>query len=268
MPTIALAHAHGAELHYETHGESGPWLVLLNGMSQSTASWMTHARHLRESMRVLTYDARGQYRSPLAGTRPGLDDHVSDLVALLDALGVQRAVACGFSHGARIALRLAATRPERVSALVLTSTGDDHDAMRRTIIRRWVEVLDRGGLEAMAWCSLTDILGRDYLEANEAYVEAMVRATLQRNHADALRVLLLAMRSFPDPLQDAVRVRCRALLMTSATDLLVSEDSARRLAAALPDVRHVVIGPSGHTVPIEQPEAWRSELQAFVQSVA
>lgn len=267
MPTMTLAHAHGAELYYETHGESGRWLVLLNGMSQSTASWMTHTRHLRESMRVLTYDARGQYRSPLAGTRPALDDHVADLVALLDAIGVDRVVACGFSHGARIALRLAATYPDRVQGLALTSTGDDNDAMRRTIVRRWVEVLDRGGLEAMAWCSLTDILGREYLEANEAYVEAMVRATLQRNHTDALRELLVAMRQFPDPLADAARVRCPSLLMTSATDLLVSEASALRLAASLPDVRHAVIGPSGHTVPIEQPDVWRAELRAFVARV-
>lgn len=264
MPELKLSHAPGAAIYYELHGDTGPWLVLVNGMSQSTASWMSQTRHLREQFRVVTYDSRGQFRSPLGGSTPSIDDHVGDLCAVLDAVGATEVHLCGFSHGARIALRTAATASARVSSLVLTSTGADNDAMRRTIIRRWLEVLNLGGLEAMAWCSLTDILGRSYIEANERFVEAMMRATVQRNSTEALRTLLVAMRDFPDPLPDAAAVRCPTLLIRSLGDLLVSAESSQLLAEHFADCELVTIDDCGHTIPIERADPWRAAVVGFV----
>ncbi len=262
---VEPAHAPGVRLYFEERGAAHPvTLVLLNGMSQSTANWSTQARHLEAVARVLVYDARGQGRSERAGTRPGLDDHVADLLALLDARGVGQATLVGFSHGARIALRAAAAAPERVARLVLTSTGSDDDAMRRTIVRSWIEVLERGGLEAMAWATLPTIMGRGWLAANERFLPAIVRATVQRNDAASLGALLGAMAAFGDPLADARRVQCPTLLITSRDDLLVSVDSARSLADALDDAEHVLIEQSGHTIPIEQADAWRAHVLRFL----
>lgn len=264
MPTMSTTD--GRALYYERRGEAGPVVLLLNGMSQSTANWMSQARHLSERCSVLMYDARGQGRSELGEGSLSLAGHLRDIDALLDHLGVGAVVPCGFSHGARLALAWAATRPERARALVLTSMGDAADPLRRTIVRSWIEVLARGGLEAMAWCAIPDILGREFLGANEAHVEAMVRATLQRNTREGLGALLRAMGDFPDPLSDAGAVRCPTLLLTSDADLLVSPESAARLAAAIPDCRHGRIGRCGHTIPIEQPEAWRAAVEAFLDA--
>ena len=75
----------GRRLYFEVRGDTGPLLVLLNGMSQSTANWATQARHLSERFRVLMYDARGQGRSDLGDpTALSLSGHVEDLVSLLD----------------------------------------------------------------------------------------------------------------------------------------------------------------------------------------
>lgn len=60
----------GRKLHYETRGDDGPCVLLLNGMSQSTASWMSQARKLGERYRVVMYDARGQGKSPLGEGSP------------------------------------------------------------------------------------------------------------------------------------------------------------------------------------------------------
>lgn len=262
MGTVTTAD--GRSLYYETRGDAGLVLLLLNGMSQSTAAWMSQARHLSAHFRVLMYDARGQGRSDL-GTGPvDLAGHLDDIDTLLDALSIPSAVLSGFSHGARVALGYAATRPERVDRLVLTSMGDADDALRRTIVRSWIEVLDHGGLEAMAWTTIPAILGRPFLEANEEHLEAMVRATLQRNTTEGLRALLLAMSAFPPPEPEARRVECPTLLVTSPDDQLVSAESARRLAAEIPDCTHVVIDASGHTIPIERPDEWRRVVLGFL----
>ncbi|MCB9506427.1 MAG: alpha/beta fold hydrolase [Myxococcales bacterium] len=256
----------GRALYWEESGD-GPPLLLLNGMSQSTANWLSHVRPLGERFRTLTYDARGQGRSPLGDVVAEpvtLEGHVDDLAELLDGVGLDHVSLCGFSHGARLALAFAARHPRRVDRLVLTSTGDNDDPMRRAIVRSWAEVLERGGLEAMAWCSMPDILGRDFLAANERFLEAMVRATVQRNDADGLRALLAGMAGFGSPLDDAAALHCPALLISSPDDLLVSRESAKRLAAALPDGAHVWIDGCGHTIPIEAPERWRSVVETFL----
>lgn len=263
MPTLTTPD--GRSLYYERRGETGPVILLLNGMSQSTANWMTQARHLATAgLSVLMVDARGQGRSPLGEGPLSLPGHLDDLDALLDHLEIRSAIVCGFSHGARIGLAYAASRPERVDRLILTSMGDADDPLRRTIVRSWIEILDRGGLEAMAWCAIPDILGRAFLGANEEHVPAMVRATLQRNTVEGLSALLRAMSDFPPPIDDARRVECPTLLLTSPDDLLVSPESAARLATALYDCTHEVVTGCGHTIPIELPEVWRERVLAFL----
>lgn len=262
MPTIELPNR-GATIHYERRG-SGPPLILLNGLSQTTASWRSQMRHLRERFDVIAYDARGQGRSTLGALPLTLEDQVDDLCYLMDSLGVSRAHFCGFSHGARVALAMAAMRPERVDRLILTSLGTSDNALRRLIIRSWLEVLQIGGVEAMAWTTLPVILGTKFVQQHESQVDAMIRATVQRNTAEGLHALLSALQGYPPPQEEARRVQAPTLLITSDEDLLVPPDDARSLAALLPYGEHVMISGCGHTVPIERPEPWRRQVLSFL----
>ena len=255
----------GLPLYAEQRGD-GPPLVLLNGMSQTVANWRTQARALQNHFRVISYDARAQGRTPVGQRTLTLDLHVEDLRTLLDGLQVERVALVGFSHGARIALAAAAAMPERVDRLVLTSTGTNDDAMRDTITRGWLEILDRGGVEAMAWASLPQILGRPFLHEHRDHTDAMIRATVQRNSAEGLRALIEGLRAFPHTELDARNIRAPTLLITSDDDLLVAPHAARALAAAIPGARHVVLNGAGHTLPIELPEAWREAVLSLLRT--
>lgn len=258
-----------------TGPSQGRTIVLLNGMSQSTANWSSQARELEAAgWRVLMYDARGQGRSPLGAEPVTLDGHVDDLRALLDHVALDHVatetgaggpvVLCGFSHGARIALRTAVLAPDRVAALVLTSMGARSDALRRAKLRGWRHVLDSAGLEAMARVTITDILGNAWLEQNERMFDAIVRATVQRNDRQALLALLDAMLAFAPALTDAPLVRCPTLLITATDDLLVSTQAAAELAVAIPGCEARVVTDCGHTIPIERPDLWRQLVLDFL----
>ncbi|MFT4704081.1 MAG: 3-oxoadipate enol-lactonase [Bradymonadia bacterium] len=258
----------GSALHFEQRG-NGPLLVLLNGMSQTTANWRSQVRPLSEHFSVISYDARGQGKTPL-GDRPlTLEQHVSDLHQLLDVAldhaNQQTVILCGFSHGARVALGYAAAHPARVGRLALTSIGTNDDVMRDTITRGWVAILDAGGLPAMAWATLPQILGRSFLTANHKHLDAMVKATEQRNTPEGLRALVVSLRAFPPPIDDARAVQVPTMLMTSNDDLLVAPESAAALAAAFTKCDHRVVSDSGHTIPIEQPDVWRATLLSFLR---
>lgn len=260
---MILSTTDGLPLHVEERGE-GPPLILLNGMSQTVANWRTQMRALADRFRVIAYDARAQGRTPVGEQPLSLELHARDLRDLLDGLGIARAHLVGFSHGARVALGAAARYPDRVDHLVLTSTGMNDDALRDTITRGWLEILARGGVEAMAWASLPQILGPSFLAAHHAHVDAMIKATGQRNTVEGLDALVRGLRSFPHPQADAAAVTSPTLLITSDADLLVAPEAARRLAAAIPGARHVTVDDTGHTIPIEQPDRWREQLLAFL----
>ena len=103
------------DLWYDETGE-GPPLVLLHEGVVDSRIWEPVLPLLAQRHRVIRYDQRGFGRSP----RPyGPYSLVEDLVAILDAAGLERAALAGASRGGNIALAAAVERPERVSALIL-----------------------------------------------------------------------------------------------------------------------------------------------------
>jgi pimeloyl-ACP methyl ester carboxylesterase len=123
MPTIRRS---GLAIHYELEG-SGPPLVLLHGGFTSSELWRLdgYVEGLRDDHRCILIDLRGHgqsdkphepdaYRSSLMA---------SDVIAVLDELGLASAALCGFSLGANTALRVAACHPERVAAIAAIGSG-------------------------------------------------------------------------------------------------------------------------------------------------
>lgn len=262
MPTYTTSD--GTRLYYEADRlEAGATpVVFLNGMTQSTAHWGRQTR-LFDGFATLRYDARGQGKSGL-GDRPlTLEMHADDLAGLLDALEVDRAHLVGFSHGARVALGVSRWHGARIDHLVLCSQTARPTTLAQTIVRSWKEVLERGGLEAMAWSSLPAILGDAYLEANANLIEGMVRAAVQRNSADGVAALLDAMMAYPDLSELAGGVEAPTLVLSGEDDWLVERRGAEALAE-LTGGRHCEVAGVGHTIPIEAPEAFARIVQDFL----
>ncbi|MGZ4517705.1 MAG: alpha/beta fold hydrolase [Mycobacteriaceae bacterium] len=107
-----------AALHVHHFGPSdGPPVLVLHGVSGHGARWWAVAEQLPH-VRVIAPDLRGHGRSP--DVPPwSIEQHVEDLLAVLDAEGVESAVVVGHSFGGAIAVHLARAAPERVAGLVL-----------------------------------------------------------------------------------------------------------------------------------------------------
>jgi pimeloyl-ACP methyl ester carboxylesterase len=109
----------GVALHYQRVG-AGPEIVLLHGLTANLAFWHPAIVHgLAEAHAVTLLDFRGHGRSDVSASGYTTRDLALDVAALLDHLGVDRAVVAGHSFGGAVALHLAALRPARVEALVL-----------------------------------------------------------------------------------------------------------------------------------------------------
>ena len=110
------------QLAYSVWGQNqpGPPLVLLHGITGSSASWDAVARLLAVDRRVIAFDARGHGGSdwsPEEAYAP--DHHFADLVTALEALALGPCVLAGFSMGGAVATMTAACRPDLVQALAV-----------------------------------------------------------------------------------------------------------------------------------------------------
>lgn len=138
--------AAGVSLAGEQAGEGTP-VVLLHGLTATRRYVTMGSRGLQRSgHRVVAYDARGHGASTPAPDAAAYAYELlaADLEAVLDALGIERAVLAGASMGAHTALRLALSTPQRVAALALITPSFEPDSPRdEQELARW-DALARG----------------------------------------------------------------------------------------------------------------------------
>ena len=127
----------GTSMRYLVGG-SGPPLVLVHGLGGSATNWNLLAPLLARRRRVLAPDLPGHGRSAPAPAPDGLGSLADRVAELAELEGMLPAAVAGHSMGADVALRLAARRPEAVSALVLVAAGGL--ASTNTAARTWVSV--------------------------------------------------------------------------------------------------------------------------------
>jgi 3-oxoadipate enol-lactonase len=125
--TYAVA-SDGARIHYDVRGAGDP-LVLLAGQANSHHWWDGVRADFEGAFRTIDVDHLGTGASDAPrGAEYSTRRFAADVVAVLDALGVERAHVYGTSMGGKVAQWLAADHPERVAALVLgcTTPGGPH----------------------------------------------------------------------------------------------------------------------------------------------
>ena len=248
-----------ASLSYFVAGQGRP-VTLLHGFTQSGRSWRELIAKMPEGYRWIVPDLRGHGETQIwHGASCTMDACAQDLVKLWDALEVERSHLVGYSMGGRLALHVAARRPDRVlSALTIGAhAGLDPDARegRRLGDEALAERIEKDGVEAFVnyWGSLPMFAGIQ--RRGDGYA-AQVRAERLQNHVAGLACSLRGMGAGAmEPLWDEL-----AELPFPCTFVAGQLDhgyaaSARRLATTVPNSRVEIVSRAGHPVHQERPDA-------------
>jgi pimeloyl-ACP methyl ester carboxylesterase len=150
---FALNPIDGARIAYRSTG-AGPPIVLVHGSALSQVIWrgFGYLRDLGADHTVITLDLRGHGRSdkPTEESRYGMDLLAADVLAVLDALGVESAHYLGYSLGGRVGFCLADARPERITTLISVAgaPGNRPGAFDRLFFPSCIETIESGGMTA------------------------------------------------------------------------------------------------------------------------
>lgn len=254
----------GRRLSWLESGAGAP-LVLLHAFPLSADMWAPlHAAPL-DGWRLITPDLRnlGEASGPPATS---MDDHADDVLALMRALGIERAVVGGLSMGGYITFALHRRASQRIRALVLADTRAEADTEQARANRLTMQQTAReSGPPAIADAMLPKLLGPS--ARTSADLPARVRALIQANGAPAIIDAIEALKTRPDSTPTLATIGCPTLILVGADDELTPPAAAETMQRGIAGSTLQVIPASGHLANLEQPEAFRAALQAFLATL-
>jgi pimeloyl-ACP methyl ester carboxylesterase len=249
---------------------AGPPVVLLHGLACGKRMWFHQIRALRSRFRVIAYDQRGHglTDAPANATDYSAAHLARDLVGVLDALKIERAAVVGFSLGGGPALALAASKPDRVSRLVLADVGAgaDDPVKIETMARQWVSLIDRGRTDDFVCEMLRSELLKMYARRNTRrrdHMAALIRATPIGGLRFTLSEVLAKRKSLFRSTAVLQSISAPTLVMVGQFDYVCSK-AARLLVQTIPGATLKIIANSGHIPPLEQPGAFSAALLEFL----
>ena len=251
-------------LRYQQMGRGEP-VILIQGANLPMRMWDAQVRVLSSEFQVVRYDVRGFGGSGPRDSVP-YQSH-SDLRALLDHLGIERAHLVGLSLGGRIAVDFALTYPERVRSLVLADPGLSGYMWDTTAAQEWsgpiVDAMRKG----------------DFLKAADLWLKSGFMAPAMENQELAPRLTQLARTNArvyeeyrdlevplsPPALDRLADIRAPTLLLLGERDVPDEHRIVERLHREVPGSESVVFPRVGHVVNLEAPEEFNRVVLAFLR---
>lgn len=259
-------HSQGLEIFFEDAG-TGPPVVLGHSFLCSGRMWREQVPALVRGFRVINPDLRGHGRSGEVHRPFSLYDAVADVIAVLDHLGIGRAIWCGLSIGGMVALRAALTVPERVSALVLMDT----DAGAESALHKLKYSAMGAGVRALGvrpfLPSIVRLMfGASTRRRNPALV-AEWKKEFAHVHVPSIIWCLKALMRRDSLLTRLGRLNAPALVLVGEQDRSLPPPLSRRIHDQLHDSTFAVIPEAGHLSGLEQPAAVNDAILRFLTAL-
>ncbi|HUO52440.1 MAG TPA: alpha/beta fold hydrolase, partial [Gemmatimonadaceae bacterium] len=196
-----------------------------------------------------------------------LDGHADDVAALLDALGIERAVVGGLSMGGYIAFAFWRRHRARAAALVLADTRAGADSEEGKSKRRTMIADARShGPGAVADAMMPNLLGAT-THARRPEVVKEVRAICERAPVPGIVAALEGMMGRPDSTPSLATIDVPVQIIVGEEDTLTPPRESEAMHAAIRGSRLAVIPKAGHASNVERPAAFNHVLAEFLRTV-
>jgi N-formylmaleamate deformylase len=257
-----VSKANGIHIHYRRTGGCKPTLVLLHGLTGSGACWIPLARALEGEYDVVMPDARGHGNSstPLNGYR--YEDLASDVVGLIQGLGLVAPILLGHSMGGMTAAVIASQIATAIGGVILADPTFLSSQCQREVHESDVVEQHRRLLSSNKGDVLAQLRVRHPHRSPEV-IELLAEARLQT------RIPAFDVLTPPNPeyhkLVSGIYV---PLLLVIGDNGVVSLETARELQNLNPHLRVEQIQDVGHGLPYDQPNCFEAVVKSFLRSLA
>ena len=270
MPTLATKNA---RVQYWKTG-AGPAVVLVQGAGVIGEGWRPQIEALKDRYTVIWIDNRGIGQSALPTSPLTVEDMADDVLAVVDAEGIERFHLAGHSMGGLIAQQVALCRPASVISLGLLCTfliGRQGSAMSLPLLL--IAIRSRIGTRRMRRHAFVEmVMPREYLGTvdRDALCEGL-QGLFGRDLAEQPPILMQqvkAMSKFDASRGLHALAHIPTLVLSASQDLIARPEYGRALAGAIPGSRFVEIAGAGHAVTIQCADEVNAILTAHIDAAS
>ncbi len=262
---MGLLNLSDATIHFFEAGRGDDAVLFLHAFPLHAAMWEPQlAAVAAEGWRAIAVDARGFGNSAPPPAQLTMDRIADDAAAVLDRLGIARAVVCGLSMGGYAAFELVRRHEPRVRGLVLADTSAAPDTDLAQAAR---EAFARNALtQGESWVA-NELLPKLLAAPAEPETEAKVKEIILESSPEAVAAAQrgMALRGDSRPLLGAVSVP--TCVIVGEKDGLTSPAEAREMARQIPRAQQVEIAGAGHLSNLDRPDAFNAAMADFLALV-
>lgn len=257
----------GARIHYQSFGNpDGPPLLLLQGLGADSGSWFLQRFPFGSNYRCLAPDNRGVGRSDKPVGPYDLEIMAADMVAVLDAEGIESAHIMGVSMGGILSQIIAVRNPERVRSLVLACTACQHHDWRRELLAEWIDLAQTEGMRSFFDTGIRWIVGfrsmRRFWPAMRLFGPIAFDVS-----AEAFVAQIEAILDMDDGLSEELGgIAVPTLVMVGSQDILTPLADSEELASLIPGAKLAVVRGGAHGFMVEKVSAFNRTTLDFLDS--
>ncbi len=252
----------GIQMAFERWGGAGDSvpLVLLHGFPLSHGVWNKMMEHM-DGLDVITPDLRGFGESAIVDGAYRIADMADDVLALLDALKIERAALVGHSMGGYVALAAARKSPARIAGLGLVSTQALADTPERKVKR--YETAEKVGVQGSVF--IANEMAPD-LSADAAQHGTVLWEMILRQPAAGIMGALAAMAERPAATDLLPTLKFPVAILHGLSDALIPVERAREMKAAIPQATLTELPDVGHCPMLEAPVETAKALKGILEN--
>lgn len=259
MPHVEV---NGQELFYEERG-AGDAIVFSHGFLMDRTMFAAQVEALSGSWRTIAWDERGHGLTRSTAEPFSYWDSASDLLGLLDALGVERAVLVGMSQGGFLSLRAALSAPERVRALILLdSQAGTEDPAKAPYYDQLIDSWEADGLSDELGAIVASIVIGSDAALSTPWIERW------RGIDTAVLRQIYATLMTRDDITERVReIAAPTLVVHGEADVAIDPARAHALTDLMPNATLQTIPGAGHAANLTHPAPVNAAIERFLAAL-
>ena len=269
LPVLSLP---DVDLSYDVFGV-GPPMLLLAGTATHCEMWKMHqVPEFSKDHTVITYDQRGIGKSAAKSKDFSAASQVEDVISLLDHLGVKKAILWGHSMGGRIAQLIALDHPDRVSTLILASTGASFPT-RGVPVSMCVARVEKGYERYCREHSHHIGVSKKFALEHPEIVADFMKIRLANPPSLEIFLRHVAARQDIDTSARLSDIRAPTLVMLGGDEDhpsasgVTHKSTSEQLARDIPNAKFVIIPGQGHYYPFVEPEPTNRAVRDFLREL-
>lgn len=257
--------------HTVSYTDEGPdnstVIILIHGFPLNKSMWNKQIDMLSETYRVIAYDVRGHGNSTAGTADFSIELFVDDLLGLMDALKIDRAILCGLSMGGYIALNAVENFPKRFDALILCDTNciaDKPEAIRKRLMA--INSIRENGLEQYSDESLKVLFAPESFVTSKEKI-ALVKEMIMKTPLETLSRTLLALTRRKETCTKLTDIHIPVLIVVGKEDQITPPDAALQMQKKIKRATLNILEYAGHLSNIENSYEFNYQLIKFVSSI-